>query len=296
MGACPFCRAAVSPDLLRNGGRCPSCLIEIPGEEAPTNPGELAQAREAEQLAKAQPKRTGLFVAAGLAVAVAVVAAVGFALTDDDDFVPVVADVDVYRRAYRQINLDAAEDEQVVVAAAAPTGKPSPKPPKAGGSEPAPDMSGGPEAAPAVRPEGDGLADATPAGGNVPDLNDPSGGGAQSALLATGPVRKSGVKGIEGCGDTLLPTVRASGGHLEKALDRCYAEARGRLGEGIGATASMELAYHQTGKLSLLSLSVKGTTDKDFEACVRGLVERSQYTAICEELVVQKTVKFGAGR
>ena len=85
-------------------------------------------------------------------------------------------------------------------------------------------------------------------------------------------------------------------GHLEKALDRCYAEARGRLGEGIGATASMELAYHQTGKLSLLSLSVKGTTDKDFEACVRGLVERSQYTAICEELVVQKTVKFGAGR
>lgn len=296
MGACPFCRAAVSPDLLRNGGRCPSCLIEIPGEEAPTNPGELAQAREAEAAAKAQPKRTGLYVGLGLLAALGVAAAVGFALTADDDFVPVVADVDVYRRAYRHINLDAAEDEQVVAAAAAPAPKSGAKPPKAGGGEPAADMSGGPEAAPPVRPEDDGLADANPAGAGVPDLNDPSGGGAQSALLSTGPARKSGVKGIEGCGDTLLPTVRASGGHLEKALDRCYAEARGRMGEGIGATASMELAYHQSGKLSLLSLAVKGSADKDFEACIRGVVERSQYTAICEELVVQKSVKFGAGR
>lgn len=38
--ACPFCRRSVSPDLLVFGGACPHCLIDIPGEEAPTDPGE----------------------------------------------------------------------------------------------------------------------------------------------------------------------------------------------------------------------------------------------------------------
>lgn len=296
MGACPFCRAAISADLLRVGGRCPSCLIEIPGEEAPTNPGEVAQAREAEQAAKAKPKRTGLFVALGVGLAAAAAAGVGMVVTAEDEFVPAVVDVDLYRRAYRHINLDAAEDEQVVADAAAPEAAKAPAAkPKPSAAAAQPDMSGGPEAAPAIRPEEDGIA-ATDPGAGVPDINDPAGGGAQSALLATGPARKSGVKGIEGCGDTLLPTVRASGGHLEKALDRCYAEARGRLGDGIGATAVMELAYHTTGKLSVLSLDVKGSADAEMASCIRGLVERSAYTAICEELVVQKTVKFGAGR
>lgn len=36
---CPFCRAPVDEELLRFGGHCPHCLIDIPGEEAPTDPG-----------------------------------------------------------------------------------------------------------------------------------------------------------------------------------------------------------------------------------------------------------------
>ena len=39
MADCPFCKATVDDALVRDGGRCPRCFIEIPGEETPTHPG-----------------------------------------------------------------------------------------------------------------------------------------------------------------------------------------------------------------------------------------------------------------
>lgn len=50
MGACPFCKADISEDILLYGGRCPSCFNEIPGEEAPTDPGAQAQAAAAQEV------------------------------------------------------------------------------------------------------------------------------------------------------------------------------------------------------------------------------------------------------
>ncbi|MBN2799507.1 MAG: AgmX/PglI C-terminal domain-containing protein [Deltaproteobacteria bacterium] len=40
MGECPFCGSDIDGDLLVFGGTCPKCFGEIPGEEAPTDPGE----------------------------------------------------------------------------------------------------------------------------------------------------------------------------------------------------------------------------------------------------------------
>ncbi|MSQ02811.1 MAG: AgmX/PglI C-terminal domain-containing protein [Myxococcales bacterium] len=37
--ACPYCKGGITPDLLRAGGNCPHCMLEIPGEEAATDPG-----------------------------------------------------------------------------------------------------------------------------------------------------------------------------------------------------------------------------------------------------------------
>jgi hypothetical protein len=39
LAECPFCGSAVARTLLADGGTCPKCLAEIPGEEAPTDPG-----------------------------------------------------------------------------------------------------------------------------------------------------------------------------------------------------------------------------------------------------------------
>ena len=39
MPVCPFCQTTISENLSLYGGHCQSCLIEIPGEEAVTDPG-----------------------------------------------------------------------------------------------------------------------------------------------------------------------------------------------------------------------------------------------------------------
>lgn len=43
MAECPFCKNPVEEDLLRFGGHCPRCFIEIPGEETPTDPGQQSE-------------------------------------------------------------------------------------------------------------------------------------------------------------------------------------------------------------------------------------------------------------
>lgn len=40
---CPFCGEGVNEDLVIHGGQCPHCFGDIPGEEAPTDPGEHKQ-------------------------------------------------------------------------------------------------------------------------------------------------------------------------------------------------------------------------------------------------------------
>jgi hypothetical protein len=79
LGECPFCGSSVSEDLVTYGGTCPKCFAEIPGEEAPTDPG--IEVREAQDRRDRmwQLARTVASVSAMLAV-VSCTGAVAFAL------------------------------------------------------------------------------------------------------------------------------------------------------------------------------------------------------------------------
>ncbi len=56
---CPFCKGNISADLIQFGGNCPHCLLEIPGEEAPTDPGLVARNKLAAEAAlKAKSARS----------------------------------------------------------------------------------------------------------------------------------------------------------------------------------------------------------------------------------------------
>lgn len=79
MANCPFCKGTVVKDLLVNGGTCPLCLIEIPGEEAATDPGVEAIARQREEVAAAKRRRTPL-VALGVMLALVSVGGGGWYL------------------------------------------------------------------------------------------------------------------------------------------------------------------------------------------------------------------------
>ncbi len=65
MAECPFCNAPVDDSLVRDGGRCPRCFIEIPGEEAPTNPGVDTHAEPPVEAGPPPTRR--LWIGAGIA-------------------------------------------------------------------------------------------------------------------------------------------------------------------------------------------------------------------------------------
>ena len=66
---CPFCKGNIAADLIQFGGNCPHCLLEIPGEEAPTDPGLVARNKLAAEAAiKAKSARSKNLVVASVAL------------------------------------------------------------------------------------------------------------------------------------------------------------------------------------------------------------------------------------
>ena len=78
MGQCPFCKNQVSAELLRDGGACPHCLNDIPGEDAATDPGVALRAKEAAATAAAQRKRKVTSIALAAAVLLSIVGGIGY--------------------------------------------------------------------------------------------------------------------------------------------------------------------------------------------------------------------------
>ncbi|MAY80889.1 MAG: hypothetical protein CL930_08920 [Deltaproteobacteria bacterium] len=94
MPTCPFCQAPISEELSLYGGNCPRCLIEVPGEEAVTNPGIAVQQAAAEAVTSGN---RNLWTSLG-AVAVVLISAGGWwvSQTDSDE---VGADLVVEQRS-----------------------------------------------------------------------------------------------------------------------------------------------------------------------------------------------------
>ena len=84
---CPYCNGSIPEQLAVYGGPCPHCILEIPGEEAPTDPG-LAKRQAAQAAAKAAAERSGRMRGVALASLGALLltgAVVGLALMRDDE-------------------------------------------------------------------------------------------------------------------------------------------------------------------------------------------------------------------
>ncbi len=73
MAHCPFCKSTIDDELARFGGHCPKCVIEIPGDETPTDPG-IGKRVEA-TVESDQRRGFGVFAAVGGLVLVVLVGA-----------------------------------------------------------------------------------------------------------------------------------------------------------------------------------------------------------------------------
>lgn len=54
---CPFCKQPISAELAQYGGNCPKCMLEIPGEDAPTDPGVQVRARQESERVVSETRR-----------------------------------------------------------------------------------------------------------------------------------------------------------------------------------------------------------------------------------------------
>jgi len=98
-----------------------------------------------------------------------------------------------------------------------------------------------------------------------------------------------------GCGDSLKPTIHQAAASLEQKLDHCWATQRDPLDPSRGKTVLLQFTYENSGKLTLPHVRfLQGPTDDRLKSCLELAVRSSQYSQICETVVVEKTLKFGS--
>ncbi len=323
MGTCPFCKGAVDEDVLTFGGRCPSCLIEIPGEEAPTDPGAAARAaREAEEAAAKKKPRFG--VIAGVLAAVLAVGAGGF-MTFAPQEAPlpeVPTGAEAYKKVSGQfvsINLD--DEPEEVEADPQPTkvAKKAPKKTtKSGGTnaKSAPDLpdttdlTGGNDA----DLDGVAIADerATSSGSsNVPPPTTTSSGppAAAAGVLNTNPTRRTSslddisvgggpsdkIAGLELCGEDIRKgaksVMRTVGNQLTACADRMLKKDAG-FSTGVRVAIKVERA----GNVAAIDLRPSNTDDPEFIGCMENVLKKTRFPRMCEAIDLNKTYTFGSQR
>ena len=130
MAYCPFCQTPVPTNLVTYGGPCPKCFGMIPGEEAPTDPGEAVKKAIANADDKLRKNRQSapLFVAVPL-VLITCLVAVGYALWPAPTVEPIVFDGELDMGAVPVAYQEARPEAPQPVVAAAP-GRPGPTNPQ----------------------------------------------------------------------------------------------------------------------------------------------------------------------
>lgn len=306
MGSCPFCGGDVSEDVLLYGGRCSHCLIEIPGEETPTDPGEQAQA--VQQAAEAASKGRGL----GVGIAVAAIALLGLGvgawfatrpalpeaddvfMDDSDDFAFAPAS------AHQDLPVDPPPDAPTAAGVATNGGPARTR---------SPEEFGGAQARASARPPTGGsiarTSDATPParGGMVPTVTSPgpslSGASppvAASPLgafeMASGPASR-GPQAIvleksSEIYDMVKKVLRVNGNQMKQ----CY-EQRLKVQSDLRGAWTVSFDIQESGRTGNVTVRGEGVADGKLEACMQVKVQKWTFQRIAQATRIDKTFRFG---
>lgn len=298
MGACPFCGATVGDDILVNGGHCPSCLIEIPGEETPTDPGEEARAQQAaaEEAAGGGGKKVAVLALLGvLVVGVGGWMAMGPTEADTQpmqiemgefSFAPVSAHEDLDNPA------DEQEDEAVADAGSA---RQAPRSGGTGGANSQAVASANTTAS-AAPPSGRGQPTASagappPTGGQL-QPEGPQGDPLDAMFFGDGPSQK-GVQGIVLCKPgEIYEGVRSVMKVKSPQLGQCYQRAL-KANEGLRGKWQVSFVVQKTGKPASIKAVGQGVSDSTLETCVVTQVERWSFPQLCEATPIETPLSFG---
>lgn len=299
MGECPFCKGAVSSELLRDGGRCPHCLIEIPGEETPTNPGEPAAAAGAPAgAAAAPPKSKAPVVAAAAVVVLALGGAGAWALLGgsppDDVAVDAGDDFVIVPLSAHQDLADPAAAEAAAAEAAAP---------KSGGGAPRAAGTGAPRQA---RADGAAVADAGSAAA-APEAGPsqsgmvapPSSGGGNVLANPLGALSSGVGPGARGPQGIVLSDPNEIYEMVQKRMkvgtgqiEQCYT-MRLKENESLRGAWTAAWVIEATGRTSKVRVTGDDRADPALEACMKKVIEGWAFQALVEPMAIDKTFRFG---
>ena len=283
MPACPFCKAQVRADLLKYGGHCPKCMIAIPGEETPTDPGERAKVLQELEEQAAKSKHRGAFMAAAAVMGLMLGGAGAYWYQNREEPAPVTAGNigdDIYivpLSAHRDLVLksDAGKTD----------------------SAPRPEHRATPHKHAPSEPD---LADADPAtGGTVeePSLEPIEGSlGFDPALGALGPnIKKSDIEGIVLSDpaqiNTMVKRVMSKG---QPQLTHCY-ESRLKEDAHLKGRWNVQFQIDPTGHATSVAVVAVDTPDSELETCIERNIVEWDFLKINEPLVVQRVYRFGPG-
>lgn len=272
MESCPFCGAEVAEDLVLYGGSCPACFNEIPGEEAPTNPGEQALAN-AEVEAAAARKRSIWPVVAGVAVLlVGVVGGVLLLGEEDEPELVELSEIVIDNDLSAHVNPDLPEDEQVVEAVAQATPAVNRTAPPTGGQvtqTPSAPVNHG-----SVAPSG-GINSFDPG----VSINPLSGVSSASSRILTS---ESEINNM----------ISQALGAYQSRLQKCY---NNRLLEQPDLKGTWNIAFTitRTGKTARINVAARDVSDSTLESCLSAAVAGFSFQKIAQEKPVSLPVRFG---
>ncbi len=304
---CPFCKRNVANDLVLFGGNCPHCLLEIPGEEAPTDPGALA--REKAQVQAAVKQRSNLIRNVILAFAgaamLSVVAVIGvWQAQQEQEARTYEMPDDLYLPPLQEAGVPSAQPEQVVETPTTPGRK---APPNVIAAAPRTALPTEPIALPTL---GDlpVIGSPTPVAGSTQtstgpkrstssDLGDaqivlaaPT--AAQPVLIGT-PITKSTAKGPLSDETEIFEMIKQVMGRYQPQVQTCYYSRLKQIPDLAGGW-KLSFVVAKDGATKGVKVAAVGTADADLESCIVRTISAWTFLPIIKDQPVTKTVRFGA--
>jgi hypothetical protein len=290
MPACPFCKAQVGPDLLRYGGHCPKCMIAIPGEETPTDPGERAKVLQELEEQAAKSKNRGAFMAAAATMGILLGGGGAYWYQSREVAVPLAGapvEDDIYivpLTAHRDLVLKRDEGKQQVAApSTGHVGHGTASGKRNGASErdvasASPPATGGTIAQPELAPiEGSLGAFDAPLGGLGPNVRRAD----LEGLVLSDPAEIN----------VMVKRVMSKG---QGQLRQCY-ESRLKADEGLKGAWNVQFQIDPTGHATAVTVVGVDAPDSELESCIERNIVEWDFLKINEPLVVQKVYRFGPG-
>jgi hypothetical protein len=319
MGACPFCRGQVSQEILSNGGHCPKCLIEIPGEETATDPGELAKAHIAAEAEATNKSRRGLVI--GIVVVSVLGLGMGgltWVFTKPDDTGAYMETDDSFSFApvgsHQNLDMpeggDPADPEAAAGGSAArsgstgsgSTGNGSTGARSGGGSRgsvarTSPPPTGGTPATPPEQPpaaQGSLVPSASSGSpsarsGASPDLADPL---SAFSVVGGGPANKGPQGIVLSAPGEIYDMVQGVFAVKGNQMKQCY-EQRLKVKEDLRGSWTASFTIQGNGRTANVVVKGDDIADKELESCMKTKVQGWTFQAIAEPFRIDKSFRFG---